>query len=357
MRARSSSVVSRSDERRHCLTAASQPAREKMNVIAGSSAFAVEHADHVGPRRRPVDARAAATTAAAARLPVGQPVRLAAVCDVAQQFRVDEQFAAGLRRLAGAVVEQVEQPLADHHVLPQRHGPVFVDDDGGVAAHGLDPAAELLGVAHRRRQADQPHLVGQVQDHLLPDRAPHPVGQEVHLVHHDIRKSVQRRRIRVQHVAQHLGGHHHDGRIAVDRLVTGEQADALWAVPAHQIGVLLVAQRLDRRGVEALSACGQRQVDGELADHRLAGAGRRAHQHAVPVLQCLAGALLKVVERERQLPGEAGQLAAKWRRHRLRAGAGVGTAVGGSIGSTPPIGAAWSSGTSSSAARRALRLS
>ena len=37
MRARSSSEVSRSDERRHCLTAASQPTREKTNVIAGNS--------------------------------------------------------------------------------------------------------------------------------------------------------------------------------------------------------------------------------------------------------------------------------------------------------------------------------
>ena len=35
--ARSSSVVSRSDERRHCWTAASQPTRENTKVIAGSS--------------------------------------------------------------------------------------------------------------------------------------------------------------------------------------------------------------------------------------------------------------------------------------------------------------------------------
>ena len=126
----------------------------------------------------------------AARLPVGQPIRLAAVCDVAQQLRVDEKFAAGLRRPRGAVVEQVEQSLAYHHVLPQRDWAVFVDDDGGVAAHGLDPAAEFLGIAHRRRQAHQPHVVGQVKDDFLPHRAPHPVGQKVHLVHDDKRKTV-----------------------------------------------------------------------------------------------------------------------------------------------------------------------
>ena len=177
-----------------------------------------------GGRYRPGPPPAAARPAAA-RLPVGQPVGLAAIGDVADQVRVDEVLLAR-RGLLGGVVEQVEQPLADQHVLPQRHRPVLVDDDGGVAAHGLDPAAELLGVADRRRQADQPHLVGQVQDHLLPHRAAHPVGQEVHLVHHDVRKSVQRIRTRVEHVAQHLGGHHHHRRVTVDRLVAGQQPDA-----------------------------------------------------------------------------------------------------------------------------------
>ena len=173
--------------------------------------------------------------------------------DVAQQLRVDQQLAPGFRRPRRAVVEQVEHPLAHHDVLPQRDGTVFVDDHRGVAAHRLDPAAELLGVAHRRRQAHQQHLIGQVQNHLLPHRAAHPVGQEMDLVHHDVGKPVQCRRIRIEHVSQHFGGHHHDVGIAVDRLVAGEQADLLWTVPAYQVVVLLVAQRLDRCGVEALS--------------------------------------------------------------------------------------------------------
>ena len=39
-------------------------------------------------------------------------------------------------------------------------------------------------------------------------------------------------------------------------------------------------------------------MDGELADDRLAGAGRRGHQHAAAVLDLLAGPDLEVVERE-----------------------------------------------------------
>ena len=185
---------------------------------------------------------------------------------------------------------------------------MLVDDHRRVAAHGLDPAAELLGVAHRRRQADQPHLVGQMQDDFLPHRAAHPVGEEMHLVHHHVRKPLQRRRIGVKHVAQHLGGHHHHRRVGVDRHVAGQQADPVAAVARDQVGVLLVAQRLDRRGVEAFAAGRQRQVHGEFADHRLAGAGRRADQHTVAAFERRAGPLLKVVEREGQFGGEPGQL-------------------------------------------------
>ncbi len=51
-------------------------------------------------------------------------------------------------------------------------------------------------------------------------------------------------------------------------------------VLAHQVVVLLVAQRLDRRGVERLAALCQREVHRELADHRLARPGRRRDQNA-----------------------------------------------------------------------------
>jgi len=234
--------------------------------------------------------------------------------DVAGQFRIDPK--SGLLTLG--VVEQVEEPLADQDVLPQRHRPVFVDHHGGVTAHGLDPAAELLGVAHRRRQADQAHLFGQVQDHFLPYRAAHPVGEEVDLVHDHVRQGTQCFRPGVEHVAKHLGGHHHDGGVPVDRLIAGEQSDLLGAVAAHQVAVLLVAQRLDRCGVEALLSGGKRQVDGELPDHRLARAGRRAHQHPVAALECIAGLKLERVEPKRELPGEVGELTARIRRGRLR---------------------------------------
>ena len=129
-------------------------------------------------------------------------------------------------------------------------------------------SSALLTVADKLTSA---HLVGQVQDDFLPHRTPHPVGEEMHLVHHHIRKSLQRRRIRVEHVAQHLGGHDHHRGVGIHRHVAGEQADPVVAVTRRQIGVLLVAQRLERRGVEAFPAGRQRQVHREFADDGLAG--------------------------------------------------------------------------------------
>ena len=173
-------------------------------------------------------------------LPIRETLGLAAVRDVAGEFRIDEVRTADGSGL-GRVVEEVEESLAHQHVLPQRYRPVFIDHHGGVAAHGLDPAAKLFSVAHRRREADQSHVFGQMQDDLLPHRPAHPVGEKVHLVHHHVGQALERIGTCVQHVPQHLGGHHHDRRVPVEGLIAGQQSDPFGTVACNQIIVLLVA--------------------------------------------------------------------------------------------------------------------
>ena len=185
---------------------------------------------------------------------------------------------------------------------------MLVHDHGDAAAQVVQPVAELLSVAHRGRQRHHPYRLGQVDDDLFPDRAAGAVSEVVHLVEDHVAEALEGGRPRVEHVPQHLGGHDHNGRFAVDAVVAGEQADGPAVVPAHQVGVLLVGQRLDRRGVEALEAALQGQVDGELPDHGLAGAGRRGDQHAVALVQRGAGLDLKVVELEVIQRAEAGEL-------------------------------------------------
>ncbi|SKL34982.1 Uncharacterised protein [Mycobacteroides abscessus subsp. massiliense] len=193
-------------------------------------------------------------------------------------------------------------------MLPQRNRACFVDHHRGVPTHRLDPATELLGIADRGRQTGQRDVLGKVQNHLFPHRTAEPVGQEMHLVHHDVGKAMQCGRIRVQHVAQYLGGHHHHRSIRVDRRIAREQADLLGPVDGHQIVVLLVAQGLDRGGVEALAPRREGQVHREFPDDGLTRAGGRADQHTMPVLQRSTGAHLKRIEREAQPLGERAQL-------------------------------------------------
>ncbi len=285
---------------------------------------AVEADDDLRARRRP--------EAGAAFTPAVHPGQALPLPHRRRQFRVDDDVAAPPGRGGvGAAVEQVVDAGADHHVLVQRDGPHLVDDDGGVAAHRGHPVTELLGVRHRRRQRRQPHVLGQVQDHLLPHRAAEPVGEEVHLVHHHVGEPDQGGGRRVDHVAQHLGGHHDHRRVGVDGLVAGEQTHRLAAVPGTQIGVLLVAQRLDRGGVEALGPALQRQIHRELADDGLTGTGGGAHQHRMPILEGAAGLDLERVERE----PEPGRELRELRGGDERRGAGLvvtGSAGGGSAG-------------------------
>ena len=161
----------------------------------------------------------------------------------------------------------------------------------------------------------KPDLRREVDDHLLPDRAAEPVGEVVDLVHDDVPEPHEGGRGRIHHVAEHLGGHDDDRRLAVDRGVTGEQADVAGAVATHEVGVLLVGEGLDRRGVERLSPGRHREVDGELAHHRLAGAGRGGDEDAVARLQRLARLELERVQREAQRRRERRELTLPSSRH------------------------------------------
>lgn len=205
------------------------------------------------------------------------------------------------------LLEEVVHPAARQDVLPQRHGPVLGDDHLGVAADGVQPVAELLGVRHGGRQGHQGHRLGEVNDHFLPDGTAEAVGEVVDLVHDHMAEAEQRLRARVQHVAQHLGGHHDHRRLGVDAVVTGEQADLVRAVAPGEVGVLLVGQCLDGCGVEAFTALLKGQVDGELADDGLAGAGGRRDEHALARFQGLTGLDLEGVQVEFVQRSEGGQ--------------------------------------------------
>ena len=245
---------------------------------------------------------------------------------------VHEPVAAGARtvgdhRLALGVDEQVQQLVPDDHVLPQRHRTSLGDDDLRAPAHLLQPGAELLRVGDGRGQRDQLHRAVQVDDHLFPHRPAQSIREVVDLVHHHEAEPLEEVGVRIQHVAQHLGGHHDHLGVGPDRGVPGQQAHLLGAQPVHQLTELLIRQRLDRGGVEDLVAAREREVDGELPHHGLAGPGGGGDQHGAAAFESAASLELEVVELEGVAVGEGGQLCGGLLLPLLGAEAGI--AIGG----------------------------
>ena len=257
-------------------------------VDRGQQALGLQQVDHLDPGRHPAAAHPAlAPGVAALGVAAGAPVAL----PPAGQRRVRHHVGA-------AGDEQRVQLAADQVVVVQRDRAALLDHHLGRAPGRLQPLAELLGVGHRRRQARHQHVDREVDQHLLPDGAAHPVLQVVHLVHDHVAQAAEGRAALVEHVAQHLGGHHHHRRLAVDGVVAGQQADVGRPVAGHEVAELLVGERLQRGGVEGLAARAQRQPHRVLPHHRLAGAGRGGHQGAPAAGEREAAAALEVVQLE-----------------------------------------------------------
>ena len=204
----------------------------------------------------------------------------------------------------GNSFEQVHQFRSHQHVLIEGDGAPLGDHHLEISPHGAQPVAEVLHIADGRRQRRDLHSGGQPEDDLLPYSTAEPVGQVVHLIHDDVPQVVQPCRGSVDHVAQHLSGHHHHRSIAIDRGIARQQPHPVCAVSFHQIVILLVAQRLDRGCVEAPRPGFQGQPYGKLAHHRLAGPGGCSNQHARSRGQGLAAGNLVVIEREGVERGE-----------------------------------------------------
>ena len=175
---RSSAVVSRRPASTHAFAAASHWARLKMKKMAGSidrwSRSSTVSTRPGGPTwRRPAPGPAVATVR---RRRPGR-CRVVELQGVAVGAAVDEHRAAVCSR---------SRVLVRHEVLVlQLDRALALDDRRGRSAHGGDPLGQFGDVAHRRRQAHEADVLRQVDDHLLPHRAPVGVLEEVHLVEHD----------------------------------------------------------------------------------------------------------------------------------------------------------------------------
>ena len=159
-------------------------------VAAGAGEHEHDRGQHplVG---EPLDHLGAPRLVAAA---AGAPVRRAS----ARGRRAGRPTGFG-RQLAVVVDERRQEvqllgaPLADHVEVHELDRPALLDDRLGLAAHGLHPRRDLLGVRDGGRQRDDRDLGREVDDHLLPHRAAGRVLEVVHLVEHGVAQAVERR--------------------------------------------------------------------------------------------------------------------------------------------------------------------
>ncbi len=178
---------------------------------------------------------------------------------------------------------QVERP-APRRVQPVVQGngtPGGLDHLHVLSADLGEPRAELLHVRDRRRKADEADVLRREDQALLPHRSALEVVHVVDLVEHDVLDFGQVLGVLEDRVAQDLRGHDQDPRGRMDRDVPGHDPDVDRRIVA-EVPVLLVAQRLDRRRVDAAPALQDRVRDRVLGDERLPRPRGRADEHVAP---------------------------------------------------------------------------
>ena len=252
-----------------------------------------------------------------------------------------------LRRLGGVLLGEVDdvdrrlaafQQLLDAGVQGgravlevQRHGPLDRGDDASVApGAGGEVVTEERDVAERGRH-QQELGVGELEERHLPGPAPLRVAVVVELVDDgDVDRG--RRPVAQRPVGEDLGGAADDRRVGVDRRVAGDHPDAIGAELAAQGEELLADERLDRRGVDAALAFGERGEVGGGGHERLARPGRRVEDHVVADEQFEDRLLLRRVQLEPDLRGVRVEpvehpvgVAGRCRRIVVRWSLGIGT--------------------------------
>ena len=124
------------------------------------------------------------------------------------------------------VVEQGVETLGAAEAEGQGYGPEIAMHQTGGAVHLLDPVSQLTRIGYRGRESHQLHPTRAVDDRFLPDGATLGVVHVVAFIEHHglhISQGIVAIAIdlRVEHVAEDLGGHHHDPSLTVEAQIAG----------------------------------------------------------------------------------------------------------------------------------------
>ncbi|CAB4547618.1 unannotated protein [freshwater metagenome] len=120
----------------------------------------------------------------------------------------------------------------------------------------------------------------------------------MHFIHNHKPEIHQIQGVRIDHIAQNLSGHHHDVRSGVGVVISSQNSNSRFAVSFAEFLILLITQRLYRRGVKHLLFFGQSKVNCELTDHGLSSTGRSRNQYTVSQRQSATSFFLEFIQWE-----------------------------------------------------------
>ena len=182
------------------------------------------------------------------------------------------------------------------HMLFQWYRTLLRYHQCGFVTNGFNPLGKILDIGDCCGKTDYFHVLRQVDDNFFPYRTSETVGKIMHLIENHITKRFKRYGMLIQHIAQHFGGHDHNVRFGIDGCVSGQQSNLICTVLGNQIMILLIAQRLDRRGIESFDVSCLCQIDSKIRHDRFASSGWCRHKNIVSRFQRLVGLQLKFIE-------------------------------------------------------------
>lgn len=171
----------------------------------------------------------------------------------------------------------------------------------GLLVQTAYPLCKLGCVRHGSRQKD--HLDGRGQENytLLPHNSSLTILHVMNLIKYNPSNLLDHLGTPVEHGPEDLGRHDQACGIRLERHITRHQPDICELLA--ELPVLLVAQGLERGGVDDPLLVAERHGDGVLGDNGLPSRGVRGDEHRLVPLQARDGDALEGVELERVLLG------------------------------------------------------
>src|SRR5579885_1115591 len=196
-------------------------------------------------------------------------------------------------------------------IMIERHSSLLMHHQLNRRVDTADPLGKVWRVADSGGEANKLDVSGRADDGLFPDGAALNIAKVVQFVENDKADIGQfgwditgifellHPALFQQHIAIDFGGHDDNRRAAALDNIARHQADGLVAIQVAQVAILLIGERLERRGIDDALAALLRQPDREFGHQRLARPGRRGHQHRLPVRQNFHSIQLKWVKGKR----------------------------------------------------------